>query len=131
MKACLATLVLLGATTSAGAGEVWQPLYEDEVISVAIDAASLSRREQVRVFRERESLRKPVLDQASMRRVQEIRYLRQVDCTTQQLSTLSRAEFSEHGVLVFYEAKRPEAAAWEDPRTSREVRLLEAVCGMA
>lgn len=126
-----AAAFLAGVLPAAAAGEAWQPLYEDGAISVWIDAASLSRREQTWVFRERESLHMPLLDEASMRRIQEIRYLRQADCASHQLSTLSRAEFSEQGVLVHYEARRPDAAHWETPSSSRELRLLEAVCGQA
>lgn len=126
-----AAAFLAGVLPAAAAAEAWQPLYEDGAVSVWIDAASLSRREQTWVFRKRESLRKPALDEASMRRIREIRYLRQADCAAQQLSTLSRAEFSEQGVLVRYEARRPDAAVWEAPISSRELRLLEAVCGQA
>jgi hypothetical protein len=131
MRRRLATVVMLGAMLPAGADEAWRQLYVDAAVSVSIDASSLSRREQTWVFRERELLHAPALDQASMRRIREIRYLRQADCAANRLSTLSLAVFSEHGVMVHYEARQPEAALWDAPRSSREVRLLEAVCGPA
>lgn len=128
----LATLLLsLVPCLQAFAAEDWKPLYEDATITVAVDAASLDRGEPIRLFRERESLHQPELDQASMRKVHEKRYLRQADCANRQLSTLSHIEFSEHGVLVFYEARQPGSVDWAAARTAREIRLLEAVCGPA
>lgn len=128
----LPAAVLLAASLPAtGTGGNWQLIYEDAAISVSLDAASLSRREPVASFREREFLRIPELDQASMRPVQEIRYLRQADCAARKLGTLSRAVFSAQGVMVHYEARKPEAVNWEAPGSAREIRLLEAVCGPA
>ena len=127
----LAAFLLACLVPPASAGEDWQKLYEDGAISVSVDAASLSRRGQNWVFRERELMREPQLDPASMRRIREIRFLRQADCAAHRLNTLSRAEFSEHGVMVHYEARRAEEAAWDGPRSGRELRLLLAVCGPA
>jgi hypothetical protein len=130
MKGLPAAAFLLAVSLPAAA-ENWRPLYEDDAIGVSVDTASLSRREQFVVFREREFFHKPELDPASMRPVQEVRYLRQADCALRKLSTLSRAAFSAQGVMVQYEATKPEAATWELPRTGRELRLLEVVCGPA
>lgn len=131
MKSHLATLVLLGVSLQVFAAEDWRQLYEDAAVTVAVNVDSLGDGERIRMFRERESLRQPELDQASMRKVQEKRYLRQADCASRQLRTLSHIEFSEHGVLVFYEARQPGAANWQAPHTAREIRLLEAMCGPA
>lgn len=131
MKACLVMAVLLAIGQPAMAGEAWQPVYEDGLISVAIDAASLSREKQSVVFREREIMLRAAMDPATMRKIQETQYRRQADCAGRRISLLSRAVFSEQGSLIHYEANRPAAANWEMPKTGRELKLLEAVCGTA
>jgi len=133
MKKFFALAVLPAAILpgTARAGETWQPLYEDGLISVAIDAASLSRINQTVRFRERETLLKPAVDPAAMRPIQEIQYRRQADCDGRRLSVLSRAVFSRQGALMHYEAVRPATANWDAPQTEREIRLLDAVCGAA
>lgn len=131
MKKCLATAALLSIVLPAMAGEAWQPVYEDGLVSVAIDTASLSREKQSVKFREREIMLKPAIDPATMRRIQEIQYRRQADCTGRRISLLSRTVFSEQNSLIHYEANRPAATSWEPPQTGREFKLLEVVCGPA
>ena len=82
-------------------------------------------------FRERETPLQPILDTASMRKIQETQIKRQADCTARRLRQLSRAVFSEKGTLILYESIRPQAAVWIMPESEREIRLLEAVCGPA
>lgn len=127
----LAILPAVILPAAARAGEAWQPLYEDGLIRVAIDAASLSRASQAVRFREREVLLKPAMDPAAMRPIREIQYRRQADCASRRLSVLSRAVFSEQGTLMLYESVQPAAANWSTPQTERELKLLDAVCGAA
>lgn len=120
----------LGLLPAAGeAGEAWQPVYADASISVSVDTASLNPQGHAVSFRERETLREPKMDSASMRRIQEIQYRRNADCAGRKLGTLSRAEFSEKGTLVSYEAINPGAVTQEPARSDRELKVLEAVCG--
>lgn len=133
MKKFFALAVLPAAILPAAvwAGEAWQPLYEDGLIRVAIDVASLSRASQAVRFREREIFLKPLMDPAAMRPIREIQYRRQADCASRRLSVLSRAVFSKQGALMHYEAIQPAVASWGAPRTERELKLLDAVCGAA
>lgn len=124
-----AVLVLGLLPAAAKGGEAWQPVYADASISVSIDTASLSREGAAVSFREREILLQPRMDTASMRIIQEIRYRRSADCMARRLGALSRAEFSEKGTLVFYEAIKPSAASLETPQSGRELKVLEAACG--
>lgn len=132
MTKYLAAAMVLGLSPPAAvADETWRLLFADAFSGISIDQASLGWQEQIRVFRERESLHAPMIDKASMRRILEIRYLRQADCTAGGLRSLSRAVFSEHGVLVEYEATRPDAAVWNLPISDSEFKLFEAVCAAA
>lgn len=123
--------LLLPITLPVMAGEAWQPLFEDGFVSVAIDAASLDREKQTVTFRQREIMLKPAIDPASMRKIQEIQYRRQADCTGRRLNVLSRTVFSEQGSLMHYEATRPAAANWDAPQSDKDFKLLEVVCGAA
>jgi hypothetical protein len=128
----LKAALLLGMMPLASmAGEAWQRVYDDASMSVYIDTASLVREAGSVSFRERETPAQPILDTASMRKIQETQFKRQADCTTRRIRLLSRAMFSEKGTLVLYESIRPQAAVWEMPQSRRDISLLEAVCGPA
>lgn len=124
-----AALLLGMLPLTSMAGEAWQRVYEDASMSVSIDKASLFREAGSVSFRERETPVQPILDTASMRKIHEIQFKRQADCTARKIRFLSRAMFSEKGTLVLYESIRPLAAVWEMPQSERDIRLLEAVCG--
>lgn len=132
MKTLLAlSALLIGISPKAQAGEAWQTVFEDASVSVAIDSASIRREKKIAVFRERHILRNQEVDMASLRRIQEIQYRRQADCSRRSLSELSRAVFSEQGALMQYEANHPSQVKWEAPRSGRDIKLIEAVCGLA
>lgn len=128
-KLFVISALLVCNLSMAQAGESWQTVFEDASLSVAIDFASIRREKQIAMFRERQVMRKHELDQASMRRIQEVLYRRQADCSGRMLSELSRAVFSDQGVMIHYEARRPAQVKWEAPQTSRDARLIESVCG--
>ncbi len=113
------------------ADEAWQFVFEDASVSVAIDSANIRRENQVAIFRERQVLIKPELDQSSLRHVREIQYRRQAHCGQKTLSELSRAVFSDEGALIHYQARNPAQAKGEAAQSGREVKLIEAVCGPA
>ncbi len=123
--------ILFGILPEVQAGEAWQPVFEDGLIIVAIDTASIRREKQIAVFRERQVLRRPEVDPESMRHIHEVQYRRQADCSGRTLSELSRAVFSVQGTLVRYEANSPTSARWEPPQSDKDFRLIEAVCGQA
>lgn len=127
-KLFVISALLVCNLSMAQAGESWQTVFEDAAVSVAIDNASIRRQSQIAVFRERRVMLKPEIDQASMRRVQEIQYRRQVDCAGRMLSELSRAVFSEQGALIHYEANLPVQAKWESPQSGKDLKLIEMVC---
>lgn len=128
---CQAVLLLGLIPSISMAVETWRQVYEDVTVIVAIEESSLMREAGSVSFRERETPLQPILDTASMRKIQETQIKRQADCTARRLRQLSRAVFSEKGTLILYESIRPQAAVWTMPESEREIRLLEAVCGPA
>lgn len=114
---------------TAHGGEAWQAVYEDAMVQVAVDTASIRRDGQNVMFRERHVLIAAEVDPESLRRIVEVQYRRLADCHKKRLAVLSQARFSEQDALVHYVASRPEKLNWLPPRSKQEIRLYEWVCG--
>lgn len=114
-------------TAPAWATADWQVVQQTPLQTVAIDVASLERRDDGVRFRERHSLNGGRLDPHSRRAIRELLHKRQLDCRTRRIATLSRAVFSDHDALIEYRAVRPDKAAWQP--IAPDDPVFRVVCG--
>lgn len=119
----------MGAANAAQGREAWQMVYEDALLRVEVDMASIRHDARVVTFRERHIPAVAEIDPASLRRIVEIQARRSVDCNKKRFALLSRAVFSDRDALVGYEASKKENPKWVEANADRETKLFELICG--
>jgi hypothetical protein len=130
----LALIFILGISTSAcnsALAETGRLAYELANSRIEVEDSSIERDGTLVSWRERQVMRKPVIDENSLRKVREVQWRKQADCQTKQVKVLSKTVFSVDDALVSYEGIHPDKAAATpfSKLATAERRAVEALCG--